>query len=151
MESIKTIEKIRGRVSEIQKMHVSLQEECNKITRNHESKTNDAILRVIDILDFVESLQNQNNQIAETADSLISKKLQRRLKELLAFWNVHEISSHSGRIEADKMRVVETQACDDMNISGEILTIIRKGYRHGVKIIRPMDVIGRKFLRKIQK
>ena len=138
------IEKIETRLIEIQKSQVSLQEKLKRGENQFERMMDDAILRIIDILDMIE-WSRKNRDLSGDADPnvpLIIKKIEKRLFEMICCWQVQEIRLEDGKIEPGKVRVLETRKSSSKEIStGSIIEVCRKGYQRGNKIIRPADVI----------
>lgn len=140
------IEKIETRLIEIQKSQVSLQEKLKQGEHEFERMIDDAVLRMIDILDMIE-LSRKNRDVSGDADPnlntpLVIKKIEKRLLELIRCWQVQEIRLEDGKIEPGKVRVLETRKSSGSEIStGSIIEVCRKGYQRGNKIIRPADVI----------
>lgn len=138
------IEQIKARVAALQQSHVGLQEQLEQTQSNLDRHINDSALRVIDILDMINTVQSKvavNEENPHSTTPLIIKKIEKRLTDILRYWQVQEINVTEGRIEAGKTRVLETRKAADETSSGMILEICRKGYQRDDKIIRPADVI----------
>ena len=138
------VKKIETRLTEIQKSQVSLQEKLKNGENEFERRIDDAILRMIDILDMIE-LSSKNRDVSGDMNPnapLVIKKIEKRLLELIRCWQVQEIRFEDGKIEPGKVRVLETRKISSSEIStGSIIEVCRKGYQRGNKIIRPADVI----------
>ena len=108
-----------------------------------ERHTNDAALRVIDILDMIDTIESNPcvSDASGSIDRLIIKKIVKRLADLLKRWQVTEIDLNEARLEEGKIRVLEVQATTAEAPAGAILKICRKGYQRANKIIRAADVI----------
>ena len=138
------IKKIETRLTGIQKSQVSLQEKLKHGGNEFERMTDDAILRMIDILDMIELSRKSGDVSGDMNPNapLVIKKIEKRLLELIRCWQVQEIRLEDGKIEPGKARVLETRKSSGDEIStGSIIEVCRKGYQRGNKIIRPADVI----------
>ena len=138
-----SLQEIEARIGELQKSHVSLQEELKKLQNHVERNLDDHALRIIDILDMLDMIK-LNMTLDDPANSnaqLIIKKTEKRLTDILRHSQVQEIIFKDGRIEAGKTRVLETRQVSNEIPTGTIIEVCRKGYQRGDKTIRPADVI----------
>lgn len=136
------IEEIKTRICELQKDHVSLQEQFKKEHNNHSRFIDNSALRIIDILDMIEMTKlnvGLDNDVNSNGQFII-KKIEKRLTEVLKQWQVQEIIFQEGIVEAGKARVLETQKILSKS-AGTIIEVCRKGYQRDGKTIRPADVI----------
>lgn len=138
-----SIEHIAMRISTLQIAHVSLQEQFKQSQHQVERSMDDAVMRIIDILDMIEATKPSIELDSNTHVNaqLIMKKIEKKLIDMLKHWHVQEISCQSGRVEIGKTRVLETKKLSENISSGAIVEICRKGYQRDNKIIRPADVI----------
>lgn len=146
MNKADCIEEIIARVTAVQKDYIGLQEQLQQAENNLDALRNDSTLRLIDVLDLIGTMDSNKhlNQEKESQSiaSLIIKKIEKRLLEILKQWDVQEISLNEGRIESGKVRVLQARLIEDSTAAeGDILEVCRKGYQRGNKIIRPADVI----------
>jgi molecular chaperone GrpE (heat shock protein) len=132
------IEQIETRLAAIQQSHIALQEQIKQAENDLERHINDSALRVIDILDMIDTVQSK---ITVDGAPLVVKKIEKRLNDILRRWQVQEINLTDGRVEAGKTRVLETRQTTDETPKGTIIEICRKGYQRGEKTIRTADVI----------
>lgn len=142
-EHTTSIEQIEVRICELQKAHIALQEQLKKNQTNFERTIEDSALRVIDILDMIETAKLNmilDGEINSNAQIIINK-IEKRLLGVLQCWQVQEITLKNGQIEAGKIRVLETQKASVETPKGSIVVVCRKGYQRVDKIIRPADVI----------
>lgn len=137
------IEQIEQRICELQKTHLSLQEQFQRSQHDFERNLDHSALQIIDVLDMIETTKLNLNIEGEANSNarLIVKKIEQRLNNILRYWQVQEIVFKDGQIEAGKTRVLETQKVSDAIPAGTIVKICRKGYLRGAKTIRPADVI----------
>lgn len=140
-DAIDSIEQIKNRIYELQKSHVSLQEQFKSFESNTERNLNDMALRIISILDMIEMTLSNVTLDHNPNASLIIKKIEKQLINLLQHSHVQEITLLNNKVELGKVRVIEVQKTSENLPSGSILKICRKGYERGDKIIRPIDVI----------
>src|SRR3990167_9797807 len=134
---------IEARIIALQQAHLALQEQLTQATQQAERQLNDAAMRVIDVLDLLDSVQSKramNEEAPPEVSSLIFKKIEKRLLEILRRWQVEEINVTEGRLDVGKMRVLDTRPSVDEAAVGKIMEICRKGYQRGNKTIRPADV-----------
>ena len=138
-----SIEQVKKRICELQKAHVSLQEQFKIYQNNTERNLNDSALRIIDVLDMIEKTKSNMDLDSEANSNmwLIIKKIEKRLTDILRYWQVQEIVFKDDRIEVGKARVLETRKVSGEIFTGVIIEVCRKGYQRGDKIIRPVDVI----------
>jgi len=132
---LQTIDQVVMRICELQIAHVSLQEQFKVAQNNSDRDRNDAALRIIDILDLIETVGSS------TDTPLVIKKIEKRLVDILKRWKIQEIIFKDGQIEVGKVRVLEARKVDEEIPAGAIIEICRKGYQCGDKTIRPADVI----------
>ena len=132
------IDQIKTRIAAIQQSHIVLQEQLKQAKNDLECHINDSTLRVIDILDMIDTVQSK---ITVDGAPLVIKKIEKRLNEILRRWQVQEINLSDGRVEAGKTRVLETRQTTDETPTGTIIEVCRKGYQRGEKTIRTADVI----------
>ena len=87
------IEQIEARICELQKSHVSLQEQLKNSQNNFERNLDDSALRIIDILDMIDMAKLNMDLDGETNlnAQLIIKKIEKRIADLLRRWQVQEI------------------------------------------------------------
>ncbi|OHE75716.1 MAG: nucleotide exchange factor GrpE [Verrucomicrobia bacterium RIFCSPHIGHO2_12_FULL_41_10] len=140
-----SIQEIETRIAELQKTHIMLKEQLNTIQSTAERSLDDGVLRIIDILDMISSVKtNINiNDEANSTISIIVKKIEKRLLDVLRHWKVEEIVLE-GRVQPGKTRVLETRPVSKDIAPGTVLQICRKGYQRANKTIRPTDVISAK-------
>ena len=138
------IEQIEARIAALQQSHIALEEQLKQTQNDLEHHIDDAALRVIDILDMIATVQSKvtiNEEASHSTGSLIIKKIEKRLADILRRWQVQEINVADGRVEVGKTRVIETRQTSDEVTAGMIIEVCRKGYQRGNKTIRPADVI----------
>ena len=138
-----SIEQIEKRITELQQSKVSLQEQLKQSQITFERNLDDSALRIIDILDMIDTTKNSNDLDHDTNSNapLIIKKIEKKLIEVLRRWQVQELVTIDGRVEAGKTRVIATRPISDVVSAGAIVEICRKGYQRGDKTLRPTDVI----------
>jgi len=137
------IQHIATRITDVQKAQIALQDTVKTTQQQLDRTIEDASLKIIDVLDLLE--HQKTDPLANTVPqhtSLIVKKINKRLTELLARWQVEEIKLDEGLVKPGKTRVLETQPQTDSTPSGTIIKICRKGYQRADKILRPVDVIS---------
>jgi molecular chaperone GrpE (heat shock protein) len=143
INELNSIEQIKMRICELQKAHVSLQEQFKAYQNNVDSNLNDSALKIIDILDMIETTKS-NVDLDNEANSntqLIIKKIEKRLIAILKYWQVQEIVFKDGQIEVGKAKVLETRKVPGEIPVNTIVEVCRKGYQRGNKTIRPADVV----------
>ena len=143
ISELNSIEQIETRICELQKFCVSLQEQLKNSQNNFERNLDDSALRIIDILDMIDTVK-LNMDLDNEANSnayLIINKIAKRITDVLIRLQVQEIAFTDNRIEAGKARVLETRKVLKETPAGTIIEVCRKGYQRGNKIIRPADVI----------
>jgi len=138
-----SIEQIEKRITELQQSKVSLQEQLKQSQITFERNLDDSALRIIDILDMIDTTKNSNDLDHDTNSNapLIIKKIEKKLIEILRRWQVQELVTKDGLVEAGKTRVIATRPISDAVSAGAIVEICRKGYQRGDKTLRPTDVI----------
>lgn len=144
INELQSIEQVEMCICELQKAHISLQEQFKVYQNNNERNLNDSVLRIIDILDMIETTKSNTDLLDGEASSnvlLIIKKIEKRLTDILRYWQVQEIIFKDGQIEVGKARVLETRKTSEKTPPSVIVEVCRKGYQRGDKIIRPADVI----------
>lgn len=144
INELQSIEQVEMRICELQKAHISLQEQFKAYQNNNERNLNDSALKIIDILDMIETTKSNTDLLDGEASSnvrLIIKKIEKRLTDILRYWQVQEIIFKDGQIEVGKTRVLETRKVPGKTPTSVIIEVCRKGYQRGDKIIRPADVI----------
>jgi len=137
------LKQVATRITDLQKMHVALQDAVKTTQQQLDRTIEDASLKIIDILDLLE--HQKTDPLADTVPqhtALIIKKINKRLTELLARWHVEEIKLNEGLVKPGKTRVLETQPQTDHAPAGTIIKTCRKGYQRADKILRPVDVIS---------
>ena len=144
MQSDDLIVKIKLRIVELQRSHVVLQEELKKTQHSLERNTADLALKIIDILDMLETTKENTDLHASLDAQLVIKKISKKLSMLLENLQVQEILFLDGKIAAGTTRVLETRPAEGDVQPGTILEICRKGYRCGNRVIRAADVITAK-------
>ena len=133
------ITEIQTRICDLQKAHVSLQEEVKNAQNTFDKELEDNALRLIDILDMIEVTKSNIEDKSNT--QMIINKVEKRIIDVLRRLKVQEIIFTNGCVEIGKARVLEVREATNLQQSGTILEICRKGYCRGDKIIRPADVI----------
>ena len=126
------IDKIRIRIASLQKACLALQEKQEHDLQEAERQINESALKVIDILDMIESIC-PNASIEGTPPApetclKVIRKCERRLLDVLSFWQTNEIQILDNEIRPGEVRVLDTVDC-------------RKGYQRKSRILRPADVI----------
>lgn len=135
VKGLQVIDQVTTRICELQTAHVSLQEQFKVAQNNADRDLNDAALRIIDILDLIETVG------PNTDASLVIKKIEKRLADILKRWKIQEIIFKDGQIEVGKARVLEARKVTGEMPAGTIIEICRKGYQCANKTIRPAYVI----------
>ena len=133
-----TIEQVEARITALQQSHIALQEQLKQAQNSLDRHIDDSTLRVVDILDMIDTIK-ANVTLSESP--IIIKKIEKRLTDILRRWQVQEIDTTHGRVEAGKTRVIETRQASNETPAGMIIEVCRKGYQRNNKIIRPSDVI----------
>lgn len=142
MSGSKIIEEIEGRICELQKSHVSLQEKLKLSHNDFERRINTLALKIIDILDLIETVRLNMNFESQPNTQLFIKKIEKRLVNVLKHNQVQEITLKDGELEAGKTRVIEKRkAIVGASSHKGIVEVCRKGYQRGNVILRPVDVI----------
>ena len=133
---VKSILAIEASVSDLQKSNVTLQEQLKTNHNNFERNFNAVALKIIDILDLIDTVRS-NMVEGETNYKLIINKIEKRLIAILDFLRVEEITFN--QLEQGKTRVIDTRKSSaDV---GTIIEVCRKGYQRNGKAIRLADVI----------
>lgn len=143
INELQLIEQVEIRIGELQKAHVSLQEQFKICQNNAERNINDSALKIINILDMIEMTEANLSLDGEANQNmwLIIKKIEKRLADILRHWEVQKIIFKDGQIEVGKARVLETREASKETPAGVIIEVCRNGYQRLSKTIRPADVI----------
>lgn len=136
-----SIIKLEERIIGLQKSFVLSQEELRNFKTSTAQNNVDSILRVIDILDLIELILIRENIEDNSNFRVVIKKIEKRLRDLLKYWQVKEIIFTNNQIEPGKVRVLDTRTAFMGVLPGTIIEICRKGYQQGERVIRPADVI----------
>ena len=138
---VQNIAQIEDSISELQRSNIRLQEQLKEDQNNVEYTLNDAVLRIIDILDMITTVESNLGLEGDTNAQIVIKKIEKRLAELLRRLRVEEITIKNGQLEANKIRVLETREVSTDVPAATIIEVCRKGYQRDGKTIRPADVI----------
>ncbi len=137
------LEEVSARILQLQKAHVSLEEQSKEINNTYERKINDTALKLIDILDLIDTIKASavsNNIVNAATELVVIKKIERRLIEVLKSLQIVEIIFKDNKIDTENARVIETIQNPNLE-PGTIVSICRKGYRTENRVIRSADVI----------
>lgn len=137
------IKQVEKRICELQNGHVALQEQLKTCQTNMERNLNNSALKIIDIIDMLETTKSNIdlNNTTNTDFHPIIKKVEKRLLDILKYWQIEEIVFRDKQIEIGKARVIETRESSGEVPAGSIIEVCRKGYKCGNKVVRPADVI----------
>jgi molecular chaperone GrpE (heat shock protein) len=137
---LKLIKEVQARVSVLQSSIHTLEEQLKNKQNDFDSFFKRVALKFIEILDLIEIIDAGNHLNEEINLKIFMKKIQTKLMEYLEEIGVEEIKNDGFKIDPQKIRVLETRECVEKE-SGSIIEVCRKGYSHGERIIRSMDVI----------
>lgn len=135
------VDQISKQVTELQKTCITSQEAASNAERQHGKIIDALLLQLIDVLDLIEIFKKNTVLYTENKNHCLLLKIEKRLEQVLARLNVHEIVFPDHKILPGIARVLESQASCDGLTSGMIIDICRRGYQRGDKVIRPADVI----------
>ena len=98
------------------------------------------------VLDAFENIFNSLEDKAETFDKSMRRalksftRIQSKIRRILEARGVEQIALPDGKAVVGLCKVVETQAVEGRE-EGEIISVVRHGYRHGDRVLRPAEVI----------
>jgi molecular chaperone GrpE len=98
------------------------------------------------VLDAFENIFSHLEDQAETFDKSVRRafksftRIQNKIIRILEERGVEQIAFPDGKAVVGLCKVVETQAVEGRD-EGEIISIVRHGYRHGERVLRPAEVI----------
>ena len=138
------LEQLETRICKLQTTNIALQDKLKEHQKDFDNTLDDYALKIIDVLDMIETIKSNVNLDDDKNLNLefIIKKIERRLVNVLQYYDVEEITFADNQIQVGATRVLETQKQPlGNNPAGTIIKVCRKGYRCGDKILRPADVI----------
>ena len=104
------------------------------------------LLELMLVLDAFENIFNHLEDQAETFDKSMRRgltsfsRIQSKVRRILEESGVEQIAFPDGKAVIGLCKVVETQALEDYE-EGKIISVVRQGYRHGDRVLRPAEVI----------
>lgn len=136
------IDEVIKRVSALQKFSIVSQETIKSMQRQQEKTIDQILLQLIDLLDLIDAFKKNEPLCSEDKNNRVLFKIEKRLLQILAHLDTHEIEFPNNKISPGKTRVIETQESTGDVKTGEIINICRKGYQRGDSVIRSADVIA---------
>ncbi len=106
--------------------------------KQNEQQLRTLMLDILDLVDLV-SLASKPDMSHEVQYPFV-KKIAMRLDKLLRKYQILEIDTLVEGVQVGKVKVVGTQR-HSQETSGEILSIVRKGYTWNSNTLRPAEVI----------
>jgi molecular chaperone GrpE len=136
-------------VGNLQKERVGLQQELREEKSQALADKEELFLELFDVFDAVEFLLDYMEQHSELPPQFIKRLpkslsiVQKKLLGVLQRRQVELLELEGTKPDFDFCRVVEREVRSDVE-DQTITKIVRRGFRHGDKILRPIEVITSK-------
>ncbi|KOR36932.1 MULTISPECIES: nucleotide exchange factor GrpE [Planktothricoides] len=133
----------------LQKERVGLQQELREQKSQSIAAKEELFLEIFDVFDAVEFLLDYMDQHSELSPQFIQRLpkslsiVQKKLLGVLQRRQVELLELEGTKPDFDFCRVVEREVRSDVE-DQTITKIVRRGFRHGDKILRPIEVITSK-------
>ena len=137
---------LRNKLIEFQKEIITLSDQLQGERQACLEREEALLLELIAALDAFENVFKHMEDKQEGFDKPVRRALrsfraiQRKLTRTLDARGVEKIGFADGKAVIGLCKVVETQP-DPARAGGEILAVVREGYRRGERILRPAEVI----------
>ncbi|MBI2603559.1 MAG: nucleotide exchange factor GrpE [Deltaproteobacteria bacterium] len=110
------------------------------LEKNSHDTMQKVLLGVIDLIDLVDSISSMPpNQGQEDLKAALAK-IKRRILKVLGQCQVSEITFGNQQPVSSEARIVATKPCAEM-ADGDMIEVIRKGYRWNDLVLRYAEVI----------
>jgi len=141
-----TKQRLQEKLVDFQRDIISLSQAIQAKEQAFQDLEGDLLLELLLVLDAFENIFNSLEGKAETFDKAARRalksftRIQNKVVRILEERGVEQIVFPDGKAVAGLCKVVETQRAEERQES-EILSIVRHGYRHGDRVLRPAEVI----------
>jgi molecular chaperone GrpE len=141
-----TKQRLQEKLVDFQRDIICLSQAIQVKEQAFQDRESDLLLELLLVLDAFENIFNNLEGKAETFDKSAQRalksftRIQNKVMRILAERGVEQIVFPDGKAVVGLCKVVETQAAEGRQ-EGEILSIVRHGYRHGERVLRPAEVV----------
>jgi molecular chaperone GrpE len=139
-------QRLRDKLVDFQRDIISLSQALQAKEQAYRDGEDHLLLELILVLDAFDNIFNSLADKAETFDKSMRRALnsftrvQSKVRRILEARGVEQIACPDGKAVVGLCKVVETQAVAGRQ-EGEIISVVRHGYRHGDRVLRPAEVI----------
>jgi molecular chaperone GrpE len=141
-----TKQRLQEKLVNFQRDIISLSQALQAKEQAFQDSEDHLLLELLLVLDAFENIFNHLEGKAETFDKSVQRalksfsRIQNKVMRILEERGVEQIAFPHGKAVVGLCKVVETQAVEERQ-DGEIISIVRHGYRHGERVLRPAEVI----------
>jgi molecular chaperone GrpE len=141
-----TKQRLREKLVDFQRDIMSLSQALQAKEQAFQAGEDHLLLELMLVLDAFENIFNSLEDKAETFDKSMRRalnsftRIQSKIRRILEARGVEQIALPDGQAVVGLCKVVETQAVEGRE-EGEIISVVRHGYRHGDRVLRPAEVI----------
>ncbi len=141
-----TKQRLQEKLIDFQRDIISLSQELLSKEQAFQDSEDNLLLELMLVLDAFENIFRNLEEKETTFEKSMRqglksfKGIQRKIMRILEERGVEKIEFSDGKAVIGLCQVVETRAVDGLE-EGEIIAIIRNGYRRGDRVLRPAEVI----------
>lgn len=141
-----TKQRLQEKLVNFQRDIINLSQELQAKEQAFQDVEDHLLLELMLVLDAFENIFSHLEDQAETFDKSVRRalksftRIQNKVMRILEERGVEQVAFPDGKAVVGLCKVVETQAVEGRE-EGEIILIVRHGYRHGERVLRPAEVI----------
>jgi len=141
-----TKQRLQEKLVDFQRDIIRLSQELQAKEQAFRDSEDHLLLELMLVLDAFENIFNSLEDKAETFDKSMRRalqsftRIQSKVMRILEARGVEQIEFPDGKAVVGLCKVVKTQAVEGHE-EGEIISVVRHGYRHGDRVLRPAEVI----------
>ncbi len=141
-----TKQRLQEKLVDFQRDIISLSRTLQTKEQAFQDREDDLLLELTLVLDAFENVFSNLEDKAETFDKSTRRalksftRIQNKVMRILEERGVEQIVFPDGKAVVGLCKVVETQMAEERD-EGEIISIVRQGYRSGERVLRPAEVI----------